>query len=83
MATSDDVLDQFSRWLIARDLQLRRRIDIADLKLPPDQARLYVHAELPDELVCQNAADSEAPFGKHQGRIVYRIDLVLPNVSSP
>ena len=83
METPDDALDQFPRWLIARDLQLRRRIDIADLKLPPDQARLYVHAELPGELVCQNAADSEVPFGKHRGRILYRIDLVLPDVSSP
>lgn len=78
MATRDDVLDQFLRWMIARDLQLRRRIDIADLRLPVGEARLYVHADLPRELVCQNAADSEAPFGSHKGRIVYRIDLSIP-----
>ncbi|NQV28323.1 MAG: hypothetical protein HQ518_28555 [Rhodopirellula sp.] len=78
MATPDDALDQFAPWLIARDLRLRRRMDIADFTLPPDEARLYVHADLPDELVCQNAADSEAGFGRHNGRIVYRIDLVVP-----
>jgi hypothetical protein len=78
MATPDDTLDQFSRWLIARDLQLRRRADIAQLKLPADQARLYVSAELPSQLVCQNAADPEAPFGNHNGRIMYRIDLTMP-----
>jgi hypothetical protein len=78
MATPDDALDQFGRWLIARDLQLRRRADVGDLKLPTDQARLYVHADLPRQLVCQNAADPEAPFGNHNGRIVYRIDLTLP-----
>ena len=78
MATPDDVLDQFSKWMIARDLQLRRRADIADLRLPAGEARLYVHADLPGELVCQNAADPEAPFGSHKGRIVYRIDLSIP-----
>jgi hypothetical protein len=78
MATPDDVLDQFSKWMIARDLQLRRRADIADLRLPAGEARLYVHADLPGELVCQNAADPEAPFGSHKGRIVYRIDLYIP-----
>ncbi len=78
MATPDDVLDQFPKWLIARDLQLRRRIDIADFQLPPGEARLYVHANLPAELVCQNAADPDAPFGSHKGRIVYRIDLSIP-----
>ena len=78
MTTPDDVLDQFSKWMIARDLQLRRRADIADLRLPAGEARLYVHADLPGELVCQNAADPEAPFGSHKGRIVYRIDLYIP-----
>ena len=78
MVTPDDALDQFARWLIARDLGLRRRGDIADLKLPADEARLYVHADLPSQLVCQNAADPEAPFGNHNGRIVYRIDLTIP-----
>lgn len=78
MATPDDVLDQFSKWLVARDLQLRRRADITDLRLPAGEARLYVHADLPSELVCQNAADPEAPFGSHKGRIVYRIDLSIP-----
>ncbi len=78
MATPDDVLDQFPKWLIARDLQLRRRMDIADFRLPPGEARLYVHAELPGQLVCQNAADPDAPFGSHKGRIVYRIDLFIP-----
>lgn len=78
MATPDDMLDQFSKWMIARNLQLRRRADIADLRLPAGEARLYVHADLPAELVCQNAADREAPFGSHKGRIVYRIDLSIP-----
>lgn len=78
MATPDAALDQFTRWLIARDLRLRRRIDVANLKLPPDEARLYVHADLPSPLVCQNAANPNAPFGNHNGRIVYRIDLVMP-----
>ncbi len=78
MATPDDVLDQFSKWMIARDLQLRRRADIAALRLPAGEARLYVHADLPADLVCQNAADREARFGSHKGRIVYRIDLSIP-----
>lgn len=78
MATPDDTLDQFSQWLIARDLQLRRLADIAQLKLPSDLARLYVSADLPSQLVCQNAADPEAPFGNHNGRIMYRIDLTMP-----
>lgn len=78
MATPDDTLDQFPQWLIARDLQLRRRADIAGLKLPTDQARLYVSAELPSQLVCQNAVDPDAPFGNHNGRIMYRIDLRMP-----
>jgi len=78
MATPDDMLDQFSKWMIARDLQLRRRADIAALRLPAGEARLYVHADLPADLVCQNAADREARFGSHKGRIVYRIDLSIP-----
>lgn len=78
MATPDAALDQFTRWLIARDLRLRRRSDIADMKLPADKVRLYVHADLPSQLVCQNAADPDAPFGNSNGRIVYRIDLVMP-----
>ena len=83
MSTTDDALDQFHWWLIARDLQLRRRADVGDFKLPPDQARLYIHADLPSELVCQNAVDPEAPFGNHNGRIVYRIDLTIPPEETP
>tara|TARA_R110002072_G_scaffold13481_1_gene56678 strand:+ start:117287 stop:119062 length:1776 start_codon:yes stop_codon:yes gene_type:complete len=78
MSTPDDTLDQFQWWLIARDLQLRRRADVGDFQLPAGQARLYIHAALPRELVCQNAVDPEAPFGNHNGRIVYRIDLTIP-----
>lgn len=78
MATPDDTLDQFTRWLVARDLQLRRRADAVNLRLPSDQARLYVSAELPSQLVCQNAANPDAPFGNHNGRIMYRIDLAMP-----
>ena len=76
--TPDESLDQFAPWLIARDLRLRRRVDAADFVLPPGEVRVYVHADLPDQLACQNAADLEAPFGKHHGRIIYRLDLVLP-----
>ncbi|MGZ0171256.1 MAG: hypothetical protein ACKVHE_17030, partial [Planctomycetales bacterium] len=83
METPDAALNQFTRWLIARDLRLRRRSDIADLKLPADEARLYVHADLPSQLVCQNAADPDAPFGNNSGRIVYRIDLQIPQSSTP
>lgn len=83
MSTPDETLDQFTWWLIARDLQLRRRADAVNLRLPPDQARLYVNAELPSQLACQNAVDPEAPFGNHNGRIVYRIDLTIPPEETP
>ena len=78
MSTPDDTLDQFHWRLIARDLKLRRRADVGDFKLPAGQARLYIHADLPRELVCQNAVDPDVPFGNHNGRIVYRSDLTIP-----
>lgn len=82
MSTPDDTLDQFHWRLIARDLQLRRRADIGDFMLPVDQARLYIHADLPRELACQNAVDPDIPFGNHKGRIVYRIDLTIPQTET-
>lgn len=74
----ETALDQFAQWLIARDLQLRRRIDASRFRLPSNEVRLYINADLPDELASRNAADSGDSFGRHQGRIVYRIDLTLP-----
>lgn len=76
--TPEDALDQFAPWLIARDLKLRRRIDAADFELPRNEARIYVHADLPEKLTCRNAADPKGSFGNHSGRILYRIDLFLP-----
>lgn len=81
--TSQNPLDQFKQWLIARDLRLRRRIDAYDFYLPSSEVRIYVHADLPDQLTCKNAADSNASFGKHDGRIVYRLDLVMPESAEP
>lgn len=80
---SQNALAQFVPWLIARDLHLRRRIDAADFDLPSDEVRIYVHADLPEQLTCKNAADSNASFGKHDGRIVYRLDLAVPESAEP
>lgn len=76
--TPDDALDQFAPWLIARDLRLRRRVDAVNFELPPEKARIYLHADLPAKLTCRNAADPDAAFGNNYGRILYRIDLTLP-----
>lgn len=80
---SQNSLAQFVPWLIARDLRLRRRIDASDFHLPSSEVRIYVSADLPDELTCKNAADSNASFGKHDGRIVYRLDLAVPESVEP
>jgi hypothetical protein len=76
--TPDEALDQFAPWLIARDLRLRRRIDAVNFELPSSEVRIYVDADLPDQLTCQNADDPEASFGNDNGRIIYRLDLFIP-----
>lgn len=80
---SEKALDRFMLWLVARNLGLRRRMDAHEFQLPVDHARVYIHAELPDQLSCRNAFDPEKPMGSQDGRIVYRIDLHIPSNDQP
>ncbi|MDA0283062.1 MAG: hypothetical protein O3B86_06870 [Planctomycetota bacterium] len=77
----EKALNRFPLWLIARDLQLRRHVDARFFTLPTGEARVYVHADLPEQLACRNATATNASFGNQNGRILYRLDLSLPDAA--
>ncbi len=71
-------LDRFRTWLMLRDLGLRLLSDAQTFELPADRARIYLLCDLPESLATYEASDPDNPLGGQAGRLLYSLDVILP-----
>ena len=74
----DMALDRFRDWLMARDLGLRLIADAGNFRLPSELVRVYLLCDLPDSLTTRDASDPDTPLGSQSGRLLYSLDVILP-----
>jgi len=73
-------LDRFAVWMMARNLQIRRNIDVTEFRLPPGRLRVFLYGDLPEALRAVDAVNPDEPLGKQFGRVLYCIDVLMPEV---
>ena len=72
-------LNRFAVWMLARSMHLRRGVDVTDFELPEGLVRICLFGDLPQELHAVNAADRDARLGNQFGRVLYCINVPLPD----
>jgi len=72
-------LDRFAVWMMARNLQIRRNIDVSEFRFPPNRMRVFLYGELPEALRAVDAVHPDEPLGKQFGRVLYCIDVLMPD----
>ncbi len=71
-------LDRFAVWMMARNLRLRRNIDVTEFNLSSDRIRVFLYGELPEALRAVDAVNPGEPLGKQFGRVLYCLDVLMP-----